>query len=95
MPAIAEHAAPTSSAPVSPSSSISAKPATAVPTIAPIVFAAYSCWNALPMPCWPVDRNRVSVGSVAPMSTVAGASARIASRNRTSASAIGVSDSAG
>ena len=50
MPAIAEHAAPTSSAPVSPSSSISAKPATAVPTIAPIVFAAYSCWNALPMP---------------------------------------------
>ena len=47
------------------------------------------------MPAWPVDRNRVSVGSVAPIRTVAGASARIASRNRTSASAIGVSDSAG
>ena len=50
MPAVAEHAAPTSSAPVSPSSSISAKPATAVPTIAPTVLAAYSCWNAPAIP---------------------------------------------
>ena len=80
---------------MSPNSSISAKPAIAVPTIAPIVLAAYSCWNALPMPACPVDRNRVSVGSVAPIRTVAGASARIASRNRTSARAIGVPDSAG
>ena len=37
----------------------------------------------------------MSVGSVAPMSTVAGASARIASENRTSPSATGAPDSAG
>ncbi len=95
MPAVAEHAAPTSSAPVSPSSSISAKPATAVPTIAPTVFAAYSCWNAPAIPVRPELRKRVSVGRVAPISTVAGASARIARAKRTSASATGASERLG
>ncbi len=74
---------------------MSTNPASAVPTIAPIVFAAYSCWNAPPTPDLPRDRKRVSVGSVAPIITVAGARARIASPNRTSASATGAPESAG
>ncbi len=49
-PAVAEQAAPTSKAPVRPSSSMSTNPAMKVPRIAPIVFAAYSCWNAFPIP---------------------------------------------
>ena len=40
MPAIAEHPAPTHSAPDRPNSSISTNPAAIVPMIAPIVFAA-------------------------------------------------------
>ena len=40
IPATAEHPAPTHSAPDRPSSSIRTNPAAAVPTIAPIVFAA-------------------------------------------------------
>ncbi len=39
-PAIAEQPAPTKSAPVSPNTSIRTSPATSVPMIAPIVFAA-------------------------------------------------------
>ena len=45
-PAASEHAAPTARAPVSPSSSIRTNPASVVPMIAPIVFAAYSRPNA-------------------------------------------------
>ena len=40
MPAIPEQAAPNRSAPDSPSSSTSTRPATSVPTTAPIVLAA-------------------------------------------------------
>ena len=40
MPAIPDKAAPTSSAPVKPTSSIRTSPAANVPRIAPIVFAA-------------------------------------------------------
>ena len=52
-----------------------------------------SCWPRTgagrrpPARATPCERNRVSVGSVAPMSSVAGASARIANANRTRASA--------
>ena len=80
---------------MSPSSSISTNPAIAVPRIAPTVFAAYSRWNAPAIPTEPRARKRVSVGSVAPISSVAGARARIASANRTSARASGASDRAG
>jgi len=40
IPAIPEQAAPTTRAPVNPSSSISTTPARSVPTIAPAVFNA-------------------------------------------------------
>jgi hypothetical protein len=42
---MAEHPAPMTSVPVSPTSSISTKPAAIVPAIAPMVFAAYSLPN--------------------------------------------------
>ena len=69
------------------------KPAAIVPTIAPIVFAAYS------FPKEPLSsegsrlRYRVRVGSVAPMRTVAGPSATSASPKRTSASRLGLPSS--
>ncbi len=55
-PAVAEHAAPTRSAPASPSTSIRTKPATTVPPMAPMVFAAYSRWKAPASPRGPRDR---------------------------------------
>src|SRR5450759_1321520 len=41
-PAVAEHAAPARRAPVRPRTSMRTRPASSVPAIAPIVFAAYS-----------------------------------------------------
>ena len=56
-PAVAEHTAPVTSAPVSPNSSIRTKPAIAVPKIAPSVFAAYSFWNAPAIPAPPCGQE--------------------------------------
>ena len=61
--------------------------------IAPIVFAAYSRPNAW-LSCASELRCRVSVGSVAPMSTVAGARASSANPSRMSASTCGEPSSA-
>ena len=69
-PANAEQIAPTRRAPSSPSTSIRTSPAPNVPTIAPIVFAAYNRPNDS-LRCASALRWRVSVGSVAPISTVA------------------------
>ncbi len=93
-PATAEQPAPIASAPESPNTSISTNPAIAVPPIAPIVFAAYSRLNA-ELSSTLRARCRVRVGSVAPMSTVAGASASTASTTRTSASSVGELSSPG
>ncbi len=87
-PAVAEHAAPMTRVPVSPKSSMRTRPAANVPRIAPSVFAAYSRPNAADR--WRSRLSwRVSVGSVAPISTVAGARASTASANRIRASTTG------
>ncbi len=58
-------------------------PAASVPTIAPIVFAAYRRPNDFVSEP-PVVRWRIRLGNVAPMRIVAGASASTASSNRMS-----------
>ena len=83
---MAEQAAPTSSVPVSPSSSIRTKPAAIVPTIAPDVLAAYSRPKELDRLAGSRERWRVRVGRVAPIRIVAGPRARSESPKRIRAS---------